>query len=152
MLRHLYHISWHISCLTLISWHKILSWSQCENVCPCRSTVWLSTAPTEPVTRWHQVRCLLQTPLFAKLGQTLSGTVLLAANNRYACALWISPAYHHGSFGCLVLRPIHETGKHSRGRWFHSVTCKSIKYSWTFSTFQAELWYPHHRHSRPIGL
>lgn len=48
----------------------------------CRSAVWLSTAPTEPLTRWYQVRCLLQTPLFAKLGQTLSGTVLLAVNSR----------------------------------------------------------------------
>ncbi|XP_041834197.1 histone-arginine methyltransferase CARM1-like [Melanotaenia boesemani] len=48
-----------------------------------KSTVWLSTAPSEPLTRWSQVRCLLQTPLFAKLGQTLSGTVLLVANNRY---------------------------------------------------------------------
>lgn len=54
----------------------------------CRSTVWLSTAPTEPLTRWYQVRCLLQTPLFVKLGQTLSGTVLLAANNRYT---WSPP-------------------------------------------------------------
>uniref|UniRef100_A0A3B3BW71 type I protein arginine methyltransferase n=1 Tax=Oryzias melastigma TaxID=30732 RepID=A0A3B3BW71_ORYME len=48
-----------------------------------RSTVWLSTAPSEPLTRWSQVRCLLQTPLFAKLGQTLSGTALLASNSRY---------------------------------------------------------------------
>ncbi|XP_036946641.1 histone-arginine methyltransferase CARM1 isoform X2 [Acanthopagrus latus] len=47
-----------------------------------KSTVWLSTAPTEPLTRWYQVRCLLQTPLFAKQGQTLSGTVLLVYNNR----------------------------------------------------------------------
>ncbi|KAF6726551.1 1-phosphatidylinositol 4,5-bisphosphate phosphodiesterase delta-4 [Oryzias melastigma] len=46
-----------------------------------RSTVWLSTAPSEPLTRWSQVRCLLQTPLFAKLGQTLSGTALLASNS-----------------------------------------------------------------------
>ncbi|XP_058513290.1 histone-arginine methyltransferase CARM1-like [Ochotona princeps] len=43
-------------------------------------TVWLSTAPTEPLTHWHQVRCLLQTPLFAKEGETLSGRVLLVAN------------------------------------------------------------------------
>uniref|UniRef100_A0A3Q4AU52 type I protein arginine methyltransferase n=1 Tax=Mola mola TaxID=94237 RepID=A0A3Q4AU52_MOLML len=47
-----------------------------------RVTVWLSTAPTEPLTRWYQVRCLLQTPLFARTGQTLSGTVLLAANRQ----------------------------------------------------------------------
>ncbi|KAG7268927.1 hypothetical protein CRUP_002923, partial [Coryphaenoides rupestris] len=26
------------------------------------STVWFSTAPTEPLTHWYQVRCLLQTP------------------------------------------------------------------------------------------
>ncbi|XP_009952554.1 PREDICTED: histone-arginine methyltransferase CARM1-like [Leptosomus discolor] len=45
-------------------------------------TVWLSTAPTEPVTHWYQVRCLLQRPLFAKEGETLSGKVLLVANKR----------------------------------------------------------------------
>lgn len=48
-----------------------------------RMTVWLSTAPNEPLTHWYQVRCLLQTPLFAKMGQTLSGHVQLIANNRY---------------------------------------------------------------------
>uniref|UniRef100_A0A8C4X196 Histone-arginine methyltransferase CARM1 n=1 Tax=Eptatretus burgeri TaxID=7764 RepID=A0A8C4X196_EPTBU len=45
-------------------------------------TVWLSTAPTEPLTHWYQVRCLLQTPLFTKTGDTLSGSVLLVANKR----------------------------------------------------------------------
>ncbi|RXM91539.1 Histone-arginine methyltransferase CARM1 [Acipenser ruthenus] len=45
-------------------------------------TVWLSTAPTEPLTHWYQVRCLLQSPLFAKAGDTLSGTALLLANKR----------------------------------------------------------------------
>uniref|UniRef100_A0A672MBH8 type I protein arginine methyltransferase n=1 Tax=Sinocyclocheilus grahami TaxID=75366 RepID=A0A672MBH8_SINGR len=48
-----------------------------------RMTVWLSTAPNEPLTQWYQVRCLLQTPLFAKMGQTLSGRVQLIANKRY---------------------------------------------------------------------
>uniref|UniRef100_A0A4W5RPK6 Histone-arginine methyltransferase CARM1 n=1 Tax=Hucho hucho TaxID=62062 RepID=A0A4W5RPK6_9TELE len=43
-------------------------------------TVWLSTAPTEPLTHWYQVRCLLQSPLFTKAGDTLSGTALLIAN------------------------------------------------------------------------
>uniref|UniRef100_A0A7N8YF43 Histone-arginine methyltransferase CARM1 n=1 Tax=Mastacembelus armatus TaxID=205130 RepID=A0A7N8YF43_9TELE len=47
-----------------------------------RMTVWLSTAPTEPLTHWYQVRCLLQSPLFTKAGDTLSGTVLLVANKR----------------------------------------------------------------------
>uniref|UniRef100_A0A3P9NN53 Histone-arginine methyltransferase CARM1 n=1 Tax=Poecilia reticulata TaxID=8081 RepID=A0A3P9NN53_POERE len=45
-------------------------------------TVWLSTAPTEPLTHWYQVRCLLQSPLFAKAGDTLSGTAMLVANKR----------------------------------------------------------------------
>uniref|UniRef100_A0A4W3GCR3 Histone-arginine methyltransferase CARM1 n=1 Tax=Callorhinchus milii TaxID=7868 RepID=A0A4W3GCR3_CALMI len=45
-------------------------------------TVWLSTAPTEPLTHWYQVRCLLQSPLFTKAGDTLSGTVVLNANKR----------------------------------------------------------------------
>lgn len=49
---------------------------------PYRVTVWLSTAPTEPLTHWYQVRCLLQTPLFAKEGETLSGKVLFVANKR----------------------------------------------------------------------
>uniref|UniRef100_A0AAZ3PRE1 Histone-arginine methyltransferase CARM1 n=1 Tax=Oncorhynchus tshawytscha TaxID=74940 RepID=A0AAZ3PRE1_ONCTS len=47
-----------------------------------RVTVWLSTAPTEPLTHWYQVRCLLQSPLFTKAGDTLSGTALLIANKR----------------------------------------------------------------------
>ncbi|XP_053298633.1 histone-arginine methyltransferase CARM1 isoform X1 [Pleuronectes platessa] len=45
-------------------------------------TVWLSTAPTEPLTHWYQVRCLLQSPLFTKAGDTLSGTATLMANKR----------------------------------------------------------------------
>ncbi|XP_044120107.1 histone-arginine methyltransferase CARM1-like [Neovison vison] len=45
-------------------------------------TVWLSTAPTEPLTHWYQVRCLLHTPLFAREGETLSGKVLFVANRR----------------------------------------------------------------------
>nr|CAH8876114.1 unnamed protein product [Trichobilharzia regenti] len=44
--------------------------------------VWLSTAPTEPLTHWYQVRCLLGTPLFVQEGQTLTGRVLMHANTR----------------------------------------------------------------------
>ncbi|XP_066996970.2 histone-arginine methyltransferase CARMER isoform X2 [Anabrus simplex] len=46
------------------------------------TTVWLSTAPSEPLTHWYQVRCLLETPMFVKAGQLLSGRVLLEANQR----------------------------------------------------------------------
>uniref|UniRef100_A0A0A9XU93 type I protein arginine methyltransferase n=1 Tax=Lygus hesperus TaxID=30085 RepID=A0A0A9XU93_LYGHE len=45
-------------------------------------TVWLSTSPTEALTHWYQVRCLLESPLFAKAGQLMTGTVLLQANQR----------------------------------------------------------------------
>jgi type I protein arginine methyltransferase len=45
-------------------------------------TIWLSTAPTEPLTHWYQVRCLLETPIFVKQGQLLTGRVLLLANKR----------------------------------------------------------------------
>uniref|UniRef100_A0A672PJ75 Histone-arginine methyltransferase CARM1 n=1 Tax=Sinocyclocheilus grahami TaxID=75366 RepID=A0A672PJ75_SINGR len=45
-------------------------------------TTGLSTAPTEPLTHWYQVRCLLQSPLFAKAGDTMSGTAHLIANKR----------------------------------------------------------------------
>ncbi|CAG0894019.1 unnamed protein product [Darwinula stevensoni] len=44
--------------------------------------VWLSTAPTEPLTHWYQVRCLLETPIFVKVGQLLTGKVTLTANER----------------------------------------------------------------------
>lgn len=45
-------------------------------------TVWLSTAPTEPLTHWYQVRCLLNTPIFTKVDQKLVGKVILEANPR----------------------------------------------------------------------
>lgn len=47
-----------------------------------QQTVWLSTAPTEPLTHWYQVRCLLEHPLLLKQGQVLTGRVLLVANKR----------------------------------------------------------------------
>ncbi|XP_034720795.1 histone-arginine methyltransferase CARM1-like isoform X1 [Etheostoma cragini] len=63
-----------------------------------KSTVWLSTAPTEPLTRWFQVRCLLQTPLFAKLGQTLSGTVLMDANSSQSYDIHITATVDQSGF------------------------------------------------------
>jgi len=44
------------------------------------ATVWLSTAPTEALTHWYQVRCLLQNPVLVKQGQVLTGKVLMVAN------------------------------------------------------------------------
>ncbi|XP_048876025.1 histone-arginine methyltransferase CARM1 isoform X3 [Brienomyrus brachyistius] len=63
-----------------------------------RTTVWLSTSPSEPLTHWYQVRCLLQTPLFAKMGQTLSGTVLLVANKRQSYDIHLSAVVDQSGF------------------------------------------------------
>lgn len=45
-------------------------------------TLWLSTAPTESLTHWYQVRCLLEKPILVKAGQILTGSVSLQANVR----------------------------------------------------------------------
>ncbi|XP_050976506.1 histone-arginine methyltransferase CARM1 isoform X6 [Labeo rohita] len=63
-----------------------------------RMTVWLSTAPNEPLTHWYQVRCLLQTPLFAKMGQTLSGQVQLIANKRQSYDIHITAVVDQSGF------------------------------------------------------
>eukprot|EP00092_Neocalanus_flemingeri_P087829 GFUD01110899.1.p1 GENE.GFUD01110899.1~~GFUD01110899.1.p1 ORF type:complete len:505 (-),score=153.71 GFUD01110899.1:178-1692(-) len=52
-------------------------------------TVWLSTAPTQPLTHWYQVRCLLSQPIFAKQGQLLTGRVLMVANAKQSYDLTI---------------------------------------------------------------
>ncbi|XP_072235386.1 histone-arginine methyltransferase CARM1-like isoform X2 [Leuresthes tenuis] len=84
-----------------------------------KSTVWLSTSPTEPLTRWSQVRCLLQTPLFAKLGQTLSGRVLLVTDNRQSHDIQITATVDQSGFksgNILDLKnPFFRTPL-----WFHS--------------------------------
>jgi len=53
------------------------------------TTVWLSTAPTQPLTHWYQVRCLLSQPIFAKQGQLLTGRVLMVANAKQSYDLTI---------------------------------------------------------------
>ncbi|CBY24231.1 unnamed protein product [Oikopleura dioica] len=50
--------------------------------CGSYTTVWLSTAPNQPLTHWYQVRCLFRTPLFAKAGEFVTGRVLMKANKR----------------------------------------------------------------------
>lgn len=47
-----------------------------------QQSVWLSTAPTQPLTHWYQVRCLVDTPLFLQKGQILTGRVVLVSNKR----------------------------------------------------------------------
>ncbi|XP_076343643.1 histone-arginine methyltransferase CARMER-like isoform X2 [Tachypleus tridentatus] len=45
-------------------------------------TVWLSTSPTQPLTHWYQVRCLVDSPLIVQRGQVVTGKVILNANAR----------------------------------------------------------------------
>ncbi|UYV80444.1 CARM1 [Cordylochernes scorpioides] len=47
-----------------------------------RQTLWLSTSPTQPLTHWYQVRCLLSSPIFAQRGQVVTGSVVLHSNKR----------------------------------------------------------------------
>jgi len=46
------------------------------------SQVWLSTAPTQPLTHWYQVRCLLPQPFLVNRPTTVVGNVLLKANKK----------------------------------------------------------------------
>lgn len=63
------------------SCHGLAFWFDVEFAGSTIST-WLSTSPTEPLTHWYQVRCLLLKPIFVKRGQVLVGDVLLVANKR----------------------------------------------------------------------
>lgn len=94
-----------------------------------RMTVWLSTAPTEPLTHWYQVRCLLQSPLFAKAGDTMSGTALLIANKRWAHAIlcvnpqivnvrwltvsFVSASSYRQSYDISIVAQVDQTGSKS---------------------------------------
>ena len=40
----------------------------------------LSTSPTDPLTHWYQVRCLLRSPLAMGVGHRLTGKLLFEAN------------------------------------------------------------------------
>ncbi|KAH7698188.1 Carm1-pending protein [Aphelenchoides avenae] len=46
------------------------------------TTVWLSTSPTEPLTHWYQIRCMLQVPIMVYSGQTVTGHIVMTANDK----------------------------------------------------------------------
>ncbi|CAF0732215.1 unnamed protein product [Didymodactylos carnosus] len=46
------------------------------------SQVWLSTAPTQPLTHWYQVRCLFMKPLTVNQGQVIKGHATLHSNRK----------------------------------------------------------------------
>ncbi|CAD5118032.1 DgyrCDS6770 [Dimorphilus gyrociliatus] len=67
------------TCHGLAFWFDVaFSGSKAEQEGP----VWLSTAPSEPLTHWYQVRCLIPQPIFLKSGDSLAGRVILSANKR----------------------------------------------------------------------
>ena len=66
-------------------------------------TIWLSTAPTEPLTHWYQVRCLFPNPIYASAGDRLVGRLLMTANTRQSydvhMELEVIPVAKNGAFG-----------------------------------------------------
>ncbi|XP_003744362.1 histone-arginine methyltransferase CARMER [Galendromus occidentalis] len=47
-----------------------------------QQTVYLSTSPSQPLTHWYQVRCLVDKPMIVTKGQYLDGHCTLMANKR----------------------------------------------------------------------
>ncbi|VIO93698.1 Uncharacterized protein BM_BM10394 [Brugia malayi] len=69
--------------------HGIASWFDVAFI-GSTETVWLSTAPTEPLTHWYQVRCLFDRPLMVYGGQIVRGAIRMLANERqsYDVEIW----------------------------------------------------------------
>jgi histone-arginine methyltransferase CARM1 len=62
--------------------------------------IWLSTSPTQPLTHWYQIRCLLDKPLLGYKGEVFTGRVQLCSNNRQSYDVHIeltSPSGQHAS-------------------------------------------------------
>ncbi|XP_067935597.1 histone-arginine methyltransferase CARMER-like [Watersipora subatra] len=53
-------------------------------------TIWISTSPTEPLTHWYQVRCLLKSPVYVKQGQNITARLTMRANSRQSYDVEIS--------------------------------------------------------------
>ncbi len=54
----------------------------CAHTCLRSESVWLSTSPTEPLTHWYQVRCVLRRPLLVHRNGTCHARVKMVANQR----------------------------------------------------------------------
>uniref|UniRef100_A0A914H839 type I protein arginine methyltransferase n=1 Tax=Globodera rostochiensis TaxID=31243 RepID=A0A914H839_GLORO len=61
--------------------HGVASWFDVAFV-GSKRTVWLSTAPTEPLTHWYQVRCLVKQPMLVLAGQDVRGRLEMVANDK----------------------------------------------------------------------
>ncbi|KAL7669082.1 hypothetical protein ACOME3_009751 [Neoechinorhynchus agilis] len=49
---------------------------------PSDPPIWLSTSPSQPLTHWYQVRCLLSKPIMVNASQEMTGSFLLRSNTR----------------------------------------------------------------------
>jgi len=63
----------------IIPVHGVCLWFDCNFPGISRNVV-LGTSPSEPLTHWYQVRCMLRSPLALGVGHTLKGTLLFEAN------------------------------------------------------------------------
>jgi histone-arginine methyltransferase CARM1 len=78
---HRMHIPFNFTMLQSAEVHGLAFWFDVAFL-GTNQPVWLSTAPTQPLTHWYQVRCLVDTPVFLHRGQQLTGHVILNSNKR----------------------------------------------------------------------
>eukprot|EP01046_Picozoa_sp_COSAG06_P011766 COSAG06_NODE_676_length_13150_cov_3.664164_12_plen_374_part_00 len=71
--------------------HGIAGWFDVEFL-GSENKVVLTTAPGEPTTHWHQMRCMFQQPVFVMAGQTIAGTLLMQAHERQS--YWMHVTLH----------------------------------------------------------
>ena len=67
------------------------------------ATVWLSTAPSEALTHWYQVRCLLRSPLFVKAGEVILGKVVLRSNKRWDMNWFVNVQLPNSNISCFQI-------------------------------------------------
>ncbi|EDV23439.1 uncharacterized protein TRIADDRAFT_1535, partial [Trichoplax adhaerens] len=78
---HNIHIPYSISIVTTGIMHGLAFWFDVE-FAGSATSIWLSTAPHEPLTHWYQVRCLFRSPLFVRAGDVITGHISMVANTR----------------------------------------------------------------------
>ena len=71
--------------------HGIAGWFDVEFLGTSKKVV-LTTAPGEPTTHWHQLRCMFQHPVFVMAGQVIAGTLLMQAHERQS--YWMHLTLH----------------------------------------------------------
>lgn len=75
--------------------HGIATWFDVGFVGKTKTT-WLSTAPTEPLTHWYQVRCLIKTPIMTMANELVKGRLLMVANDKQSYDLELEIGTQNG--------------------------------------------------------